>query len=889
MSLEQGQKLGPYEIEASAGAGGMGEVYKAKDTRLDRTVAIKVLPKSTSINADLRARFEREAKAISSLNHPNICILYDIGHEEGIDFLVLEYLEGETLSERIKRSPLDLKEALKISSQIADALDNAHRQGLVHRDLKPANVILTKEGAKLLDFGLAKLQISGGIVDGISGITQTTPLTGTGTIIGTIQYMAPEQLEGKEADARSDIFAFGAVMYQMITGQRPFDGQSQASLIAAIIERTPPNVSSVMPMIPPGIDRLVKKCLAKDPDDRWQSARDLADELRWISQSGSQAGIPVPLSARRRFRMRLSWTVAAVAILIAGFYSFMWYTQPEPIENVINFGVTMGAEIRSLSWPQLSPDGKHIAFKATDTAGNTKVWIRSMNSRQARPLAGTEGALRPFWSPDSRYLAYTQGRNQLKKIPINGGPPQLIGEFDRAADGTWGTKGIILFDGNATDSISQISASGGMATPATAIDRESGEVFHAWPEFLPDGDHFLYLSSTDSSFSENKYLLCIGSLNSNEIIRLFKVSSKVEYCSQGFILYVRDKILLAQAFDADKLEITGEPIPVAEDVARMAASAVSYFSVSNEGTLVYMNSNASANNELIWVDRSGEFLSRIGEPGKYGDIALSPDGNRLLYAVENPQTETKDFWMYDLRRDVTSRFTFEDGIEFGATWSSDGSKIYYNNGSFPTIKKYVKSSNGIGESELILDSIKYLSILCDISNDGKTGSLITAAVNNPDIEMVDLTTNDPPYPIVKTPQDEFVGRFSPDDKYLAYIVQESNRSDLYVRRLDETGGKWQISNSDVRGYVWGPDGNEILYINSDWEMISVPLSYTGGFYIGSPKTLFTNRISLDDEIGLRRIDITPDGKRFLLVSALDDEKIPEFNVVLNWHKKLEEY
>jgi len=760
---------------------------------------------------------------------------------------------------------------------------------LIHRDLKPANVILTKEGAKLLDFGLAKLQISGGIVDGISGVTQTTPLTGTGTIIGTIQYMAPEQLEGKEADARSDIFAFGAVMYQMITGQRPFDGQSQASLIAAIIERTPPNVSTVMPMIPPGIDRLVKKCLAKDPDDRWQSARDLADELRWISQSGSQAGIPVPLSARRRFRMRLSWTVAAVAIVIAGFYAFKWYTQPEPIENILHFGVTVGDELRSMSWPQLSPDGKHIAFKGTDTTGNTKIWIRSMNSRQARPLAGTEGALRPFWSPDSRYLAYSQGRNQLKKIPINGGPPQLIGEFDGAADGTWGVNGIILFDGGSTDSIRQVSASGGMATAASAMNRDSGEVFHAWPEFLPDGDHFLYLSSTDSSFSENNYLLCIGSLSSNKAIKLFKVSSKVKYCSLGYILYVRDKILLAQAFDADKLEITGEPIPVAEDVARMTGSAVSYFSASNEGTLVYMNSNASANNELVWLDREGNELSKIGEPGKYGDIALSPDGNRLLYAIENPQSETKDFWMYDLRRDVTSRFSFEDGNEFGAVWSDDGSTVYYNNGDFPNIKKYKKSSSGIGDADLILDTVKYICILTDVSRDSKKAALTTAAVNNPDIEMIDLTSDGQPYPIIKTPQDEFLGRFSPNDKYLAYIVTESNRSDLYIRRLDETGGKWQISNTDIRGFIWDPDGKEILYMNSDWDLISVPLNYTNGLSIGSPKKLFTRRISFSDELGLKRVDMTPDGRKFLLVSALDDEKKPEFNVVLNWHKKLEEY
>ena len=413
MSLTPGQRLGPYEIESPAGAGGMGEVYRAKDTRLDRTVAIKVLPARTAQNADLRARFEREARAISSLNHPNICILHDVGHEGGMDYLVMEYLEGETLGERIQQGPIELEEALNIAAQIADALDKAHRQGLVHRDLKPGNVVLTKTGAKLLDFGLAKLQISGGVVEGISGVTQTTPLTGAGTIIGTIQYMSPEQLEGGEADVRSDIFAFGALLYEMLSGSRAFAGKSQASLIASILKEKPRSLSEVMPMSPPTLDRLVRKCLEKDPEDRWQSARDLSDELRWISQSGSQAGIPAPIASRRKLRFRLAWAVATAAIIVAIGYAYIWHTRPEPKEEVVRFAIEPGDVFESISWPQISPDGRYISFKGTDTSSQDRIWIRPMNSNDAFPLNGTEGALRPFWSPDSRYLAYTTNLSQV--------------------------------------------------------------------------------------------------------------------------------------------------------------------------------------------------------------------------------------------------------------------------------------------------------------------------------------------------------------------------------------------------------------------------------------------------------------------------------------------
>ena len=887
MTLSPGQKLGPYEIVSTAGTGGMGEVYKAKDTRLDRIVAIKVLPERTAMNEAMRARFEREAKTISSLNHPNICTLHDIGHDNGIDYLVMEFLDGETVSERVKKGPIPIVEALEIATEIADALDKAHRQGLIHRDLKPANIILTKEGAKLLDFGLAKLQISDGVVEGISGLTQTTPLTGTGTIVGTIQYMAPEQLEGSEADARSDIFAFGAVLYQMITGQRPFDGKSHANLIAAIIERNPAPLTSVIPMTPPGLDRLTRKCLEKDPDKRWQSSRDLADELRWLAQSGSHAGLPAPVAAKRKLRLRLGWIIASLAIITAGFYSFKWHTHSEPVKNLIRFEIDPGEEIQSISWPQISPDGRHLAFKATDVDGLGKIWVRSMNSSEAFPLNGTEGALRPFWSPDSRYLAFSVGTKQLKKVPINGGPTQLIGEFKNVADGSWGPNGMILFDGSINDSIEMVSASGGLAVAVTKINRDQGEVYHAWPEFLPDGEHFLYLSSPDSAFAGAKYTLQIGSITTDETISLIQVTSRVGYCEPGYLVYVKDKILLAQAFDVDKLAFAGEPIPIAENVSTLRRSAVSAFDVSNDGTLVYMTSDASIMNELVWVDRTGGELSKLMEPARYGDVALSPDGKRLIYGIEDPRTETADLWMFDLKREVSTRFTFDEEEDWGPIWSPDGSTLYYTRGVVPVLVSWSKPSNGNTEESRLFDSLDYIAVISDINHDGSKFSFTIVGSEQPDLGIMDSSSDSAIVPLVATDRAEFLGRFSPDGKYLAYFAEQADRIELYILKLDGSSGKWQISTAGARSFTWNPQGGELLYFNRDWEMISVPISTANRLEIGKSVKLFQHKLSTI-KFGLSAFDISPDGESFILVSAMHQTRLIRVNVILNWPKLLED-
>jgi serine/threonine protein kinase len=887
VTLGPGQRLGPYEILSSAGAGGMGEVYKARDTRLDRTVAIKVLPSRSAQDGALRARFEREAKTISSLNHPNICTLYDVGHQDGVDYTVMEYLEGQTLSDRIRKGAIPLAETLRIASEIADALDNAHSLGLIHRDLKPSNIILTSEGAKLLDFGLAKFLGSEGIVQGISGVTQTSPLTGAGTIVGTMPYMSPEQLGGTEADSRSDIFAFGTVLYEMVAGQRPFKGDSQAHLIAAIMERDPSPIADVSPTIPPGLDRLIRKCLEKDPDKRWQSASDLADEIRWLSQAGSKAGVPAPVAAARRFRLGLGWLIASVLLPVAAYSGYLWLSHTEPSKKLIYFEIEPGADIQSISWPQISPDGTLLAFMATDQSGRERIWVRPLNSTSAYPLNDTEGALRPFWSPDSRYLAYSTGHNRLMKVPVGGGPAQLIGEFDRVADGSWGRKGTIVFDGGATDNLRMVAATGGEARAVTELDHEKGEIYHAWPEFLPDGEHFLFLSSSDSTSDASIYDLKIGSTSSDEVIDLFPVTSRVKYCEPGYLIYVKDKILLTRPFDADRLKVTGEPVPVAEDISSPSGSALASFDVSNDGTLVYLTFDASIKNELVWVDRTGRQLSTVLGPARYSDVSLSPDDRQMVYSVEDPQTGTSDLWMYDFDREVSTRFTFDPGVDWGPVWSRDGSIILFNRGTLPNLAPYMKPANASAPERRLVASGFGMAAVTDMTGDKSKLCLTISTNGQPDLVMMSLDHDSTITPILNSDRGELGGYISPNGEYLAYIEQQpgGGGGELFILELSGSRGKWQISPNGAPFYRWSPDGKELLYFNDDWDLISVPISTENGLKIGKSSVLFNHKLSRLQLSG-PLFDVTADGQKFILVSAMEQEDVLKFNLVLNWTEML---
>jgi eukaryotic-like serine/threonine-protein kinase len=863
----------------------MGEVYRAKDTRLDRTVAIKVLPAGSVDNPDLRQRLDREAKAISSLNHPHICILYDVGHQDGMDYLVMEYIEGETLAQRLEQGPMGTTELLKYAIQIADGLDKAHRQGLVHRDLKPGNIMLTKSGAKLLDFGLAKLAAPGDVIQGVSGVTRTTPLTGAGTILGTLHYMSPEQLEGREADARSDIFAFGCVLYEMATGKRAFEGKSQASLIASILKEQPRTIAELQPLAPPMLERVIRQCMEKDPEDRWNSAGDVRRALEWIVEGGSQVGLPLAISARRRLRERSLWAAVVVLAAAASFLAFKEISRRELATPVARFAIPAPGNLTYVTWPRISPDGTTLAFTAQDSSGRNGLWLRPLNSLEAHLLVylgGTSGsnASRPFWSPDSKQLAYFES-GQLKKVSIAGGLAQLVCQAENGSDGSWGSSGIIIFDGSSTDSVRQVSAAGGTPAAASQIDRSARETFNAWPMFLPDGEHFLYLAGIDTL--NTSFLLRVGSTRTLESKTLTLVDGRAEYSASGHLVYLSSNLLVARPFDADRLEFTGEPVPLANQVSTYGER--SQVSVSDNGIMVYQRGIEAGSQRILWLGRDGDSLATVGGSENVSDMALSPDGSRLAYELLE-QTNIADIWVRDLKRDVTSRLTFGPGVSAWPVWSPDGSKILFTSnratGRFHVLSH---NANGTGADEEVFAVDTLDVMVTDVAKDGQTAVLMSYKGSEPDLLQLNLrdkTTS----PLVATPFAEGRGALSPDGRFLAYQSDESGQPEIYVRELTATGGKWQISAATGRAPIWRADGRELYYITPQFDFMAVPITYAQGFEIGTVQKLFDRRYFWGGNTTLRPYQVSADGQRFLVVVPAEEAGGSEFIVIQNWPAEL---
>ncbi len=885
MTMAKGQTLGPYEIIEQAGVGGMGEVYKAVDTRLERTVAIKILPPHVADNAMLRERFDREAKAISSLNHAHICTLYDVGHENGTDYLVMEFLEGETLSERLSRGPMPYEEVLQIAIQIISGLDAAHQQGMIHRDLKPGNIVLTKEGAKLLDFGLAKIQL-GEETNAQQAVTRTTPLTGANTIVGTIQYMAPEQLEGKEADARSDIFAFGAVLYEMVTGKRAFEGGSSATLIAAIMEREPASISAIMPDTPPLFERLVRKCLSKDPRKRWQSASDLSDELRWISQAGSMVGLPAHLAARRKFKFDLARVIGAVAILSTLVLAYLYYaqkTKAAPFKPVARYMVDIKQGLSNIFWPRISPDGGSVAFHADDSSGTNRIWVRPVKSLEAYPLLNTEGAKRFYWSPDGKEIAFFVG-NQLKRIPITGGQAQLICQGPSGSDGSWSRTGLIIFDGAANDTIKIVPAGGGVPRPAVLIDSTTGEFGYAWPWFLPDGKHFIFTAHVRQQGDENQATnrIKLGSVDATTSTTVYELDQnldRVEYSNDGYILFVTQDNLMALPFDADKLKATGEPKPIAMKIG--AARNTYAFSVADDGTLLYQTNNQSSMSELAWFDRTGKKLETVGQLGNYYDLDLSPDGSKIAYSAYDPEAENGDVWIYDRKRNVPIRLTFAPEVDGRPLWSPDGKYVYFSSrrtGNLYSI--YRRAAGGTGDAELVYapDSINVAPD--DFTPDG-TKLLFDMVHNGWDIGILTPGDSNRVDMLVNSSKFEAEARVSPNGRYVAYVSTETGRREVYVRKLDGSGGKWQISTEHAESPRWNGDGTELFYITADFQFMAVKVNTGGNFEASNPVKLFQQRIQYPGTVN-NPYDVSADGQKFLLNAQLTDSDPGQIVVVQNW-------
>src|SRR5579872_2644026 len=681
MPLSPSARLGPYEILSAIGAGGMGEVYRARDTRLDRTVAIKVLPAHLSDNPERRERFEREAKAISSLSHPNICPLYDVGHQDGIDFLVMEYLEGETLAHRLKKGALAPEQVLQYAIQITDALDTAHKHGVIHRDLKPGNIMLTKTGAKLLDFGLAKMRAAEATAGMTGALTQTTPLTGEGTIVGTLQYMAPEQLEGEEADARTDLFALGSVIYEMATGRKAFEGKSQASVISAIMKAEPEPISTLQPLAQAALDHVVQTCLAKDPDARWQTAHDVLVELKWITEAGSRRGTtPVALSKKRA---RLPWVVTAAACAIAILLAVSRAREKPAEVQTARFliqpprGVTLGSE----DYPVVSPDGQLLVFGGTRANEMKALWVRRLDSLSAQRLAGTDDGLYPFWSPDSRWIGFFAG-GKLKKIQALGGSVDVLCNAPTNPEGgAWSPNGVIVFTGGLGNTLWSIPEHGGEARPALAPDKLQQGAGQVWPHFLPDGNHFLYLSRGS---------VLLGSLGSAETVPVAVVASNAMYSPPGFLIYSRGQNVVAHSFDLSKGQLTGGPTTIAEQVKAMPLSAGAQFSVSRTGVVAYRQSSNGV--QLAWYGRDGKRLSSIGEPGQYNEIVLSSDGKRLALERIVSDGENWDIWILGLESGIFSRMTFDPALDVNPVWSPDGRELVFassRKGAFDLYRKVI--------------------------------------------------------------------------------------------------------------------------------------------------------------------------------------------------------
>ncbi len=887
MSLCAGNKLGPYEIVAPLGAGGMGEVYRARDTRLERTVAIKILPAHLSSDPVRKQRFEREAKTISSLNHPHICVLHDVGSQDGMDYLVMECVEGDTLAKRLEKGPLPLDQVLKFGAQIADALDKAHRSGIVHRDLKPGNIMLTPAGAKLLDFGLAKPAVpltTGATLTATA--TQTTPATQEGTIVGTFQYMSPEQIEGKELDGRSDIFSLGAVLYEALTGQRAFPGKSQLSVASAILEKEPAPISAVKPTTPAALDRALRRCLAKDPEERWQTARDVSIELKWIADSASQSSAATPGIKRNKYSARLTFAALALTGILAATLGILYARKPAAdaritrtyIKPMANSSFVFSGTAAGFA---LSPDGRLLAYVASTPDGKSVLWLRPLDSLQAQHLPGTEGAAYPFWSPDSRFIGFFAG-GKLKKIEASGGPPFTICDASDGRGGTWNRQGDILLTPSVNTTIFRVSSSGGPLTPVTAWAPEKNETTHRWPYFLPDGRHFLYWSGSVFAPRETfTNTVMLGSLDSKESRLLLHSHTNGIYASDH-ILFMRQYTLMAQPFDVGSLQLTGDAVPLADPVQEGRSVAKGVFSASVDGLLTYVEGASGADRQLVWFDRSGKQVGAVPGADAYASVRISPDGKRLAYYLDSAGYEV---WSYDLARGVKTALTFGAGSGQGnnyPVWSPDGRWIIYcsyRNGSYGL---YKKASDGSGTEELLLDGVSRIRFPTDWSPDGKFVTYIEGALGGWAIWMLPLEGERKPSLFHASQFAEREAAFSPDGKWVAYCSNESGDYKVYVVPFPGPGGKWQVSPEGGCGPRWRRDGKEIFYLSSDNKMMATEVkSSASTFEIRSTHALFATRA-----YGVfGRFDVSADGQRFAIPYEVGQPSAA-ITLVTNWPAEL---
>jgi Tol biopolymer transport system component len=864
----------------------MGEVYKAKDTRLDRSVAVKVLPAHLSDNAEFRQRFEREARAISALSHAHICTLHDVGRENGVDYLVMELLEGETLSNRLLKGPLPAEQTLRYGIQICDALEKAHRQGIIHRDLKPGNIMLTKSGVKLLDFGLVKLAPPGSNVHSDSSLLATeaqasVPLTERGTILGTYQYMPPEQLEGNEADARSDVFALGAILYEMATGKKAFEGKSQASLIAAILEHEPPPISSIQPAAPAAFDRVVRNCLAKDPDDRIQTAHDVKLELRAISE-GSFSGAPA-IAARSGARSRrelVAWGIAAAALVAAAWLGVsLARSAPTPPQRALRANILLPEKV-FLNNAVISPDGTRIAFGGVDATGKVQLWVRPLDAYTATPLVGTEGGILPFWSPDGRYLGFFADK-KLKRVEASGGgAPIVLADVD-GLGGAWAPDGDIVFS-QPSGPLFRLPAAGGKPEPATKLDVSRGETAHRYPFLLPDGRHFLYLAlNLAGPRNDPANRIWVGSLEGDAARPLIPANFNAQY-ADGYLLFVRGGdfggSLLAQRFDPARLEVSGQPVTIADQVGLYGDFlAFANYTVSEAGTLVYDASQLLT--RLEWLDRTGRPMGVLGEPSSHFGSRISPDGSRVAVSMYDMRTQTTQVWVGDVSRGVKTRISSGEGSNAGPVWSPDGSRLAFQSDRKHQADIYVRPA-GAGAEEAVTDEDGQ-RVPADWSKDGRYllyWDREAAGSRLQQLMVMPMIGERKPFVFLpRSPNDfGFSIRFSPDGRWVAYDVDESGRREVYVVSFPDRKSKVQVSSNGGVGPKWTRGGKEIVYAAFDGKVMSVEISGSDELRVGTPKPLF------QPPEGTFGWDVTADGERFLATVPVVKSSATPLSVVVHW-------
>jgi Tol biopolymer transport system component len=893
MAIGAGAHFNHYEILAPLGAGGMGEVYRARDTRLDREVAIKVLPANYANDEDRLRRFEQEARATSALNHPNILIVHDLGIHEGAPYIVAELLEGEELRARLDEGSISQRKAIDYAQQIASGLAAAHARGIVHRDLKPENLFITKDDrVKILDFGLAKLrQPSKEPID--SQVATKRMITDPGTVMGTVGYMAPEQVRGQEADPRADIFTLGLILYEMLSGNRAFTGDSAADVMSAILKEEPPELGM---KIAPGLEKVVRRCLEKKPEHRFHSAHDLGFALEAVSTPTSSSGAYLTEAAkglettvkpkRGGWRDRIAWIVAGVAVLAALALAVAYFNRSAPESRAVRLAflppVNLAFDNGPYDYAIVSPDGQKLAFTGRSADGKRQLWVRPLNSIEATPLPGTDDPLAPFWSPDSLFLGFgSQGK--LKRIDLAGGRPQVICDATRLEGGTWSRTDVIVFAPNIRGVLFQVPATGGEPTAVTSLDTARRENEHANPCFLPDGRRFLY-KATGSGGEQSVFA---GSLDSKEVKELLANDSPAVYASPGWLLFVRNGALMAQAFDADNLELKGDAFPLTKPTNKALVVGVP-FSVSENGVLIWQGER-EREYQLVWFDRAGKPDGVAGPPIKviFGEAPrLSPDGKRFAIHRTDPQTRNMDIWVIDLMRNLPTRLTTDPATDQIPIWSPDGGNLVFSKSKEGVNSLFQMAASGLRTEELLLKA--GIPVPTDWSRDGRFIIYSQSGEKNRrDIWALPLTGSRQPYHLLNTAFDEYRAQLSPDGRWLAYVSDESGSYEVYVQSFTadgELGGdKARISTSGGNHPRFRRDGQELFYVAADGQMIAVPIKTSGAtFEQSAPKALFKTRMLTGLVQSGIEYDVTADGQRFLIGTMVGEANASPVSVILNW-------